>query len=334
MKDLPIEDFELFWVERANAKWYPISKRQLTEEQLRQFQAAYDSDTTPIVPEYAHNVVVMMPWNHPITPAYIVENLILELHQKKQIIPERYKKKTRNPIDLKTLDELKKNLSEDKTIWSNVFSYLSATADPWSTSEWRKRRNALIGNQCAHCGSGNPPFTLQHLQKLPKPETYLQHRRKDLQGEWMNWSAVNPAKTDTENIPKDTNGCPRCKSAVITFRKTKGSWKCNGMTNGEFCHHIFTEPISIADPRAVDSLMKKVKQENFETFLNKTNHGKRIMLEYIDAFSRYLKFENTATFCKRCAFVADKTDFAVCSICKIRLHPKIYASCKECASMV
>jgi hypothetical protein len=54
------------------------------------------------------------------------------------------------------------------------------------------------------------------------------------------------------------------------------------------------------------------------------------MLIYLDENIKYLSFEDTKTFCKKCAFNYDKRGMDLCPKCKVNYKKIQYETCVDC----
>ncbi len=86
------------------------------------------------------------------------------------------------------------------------------------------------------------------------------------------------------------------------------------------------------DKYLVRKLEKEQREFLYFQYLDISGLGEQIALIVLDEIISYLDMENTITLCKKCAFVEDKTNLVLCTICKKRYHKKGYKCCTECGA--
>lgn len=59
-------------------------------------------------------------------------------------------------------------------------------------------------------------------------------------------------------------------------------------------------------------------------------YGKESVIELIRQYESYLNFDNTKTFCKKCAFLWDKRGLKLCDTCKENYHAIYNSVCMNC----
>lgn len=185
------------------------------------------------------------------------------------------------------------------------------TTKPWQLVEWKRKREELLGDNCAQCGSSKKSLVLHHLRQPPPFFVIEAIVTLDLFKEWN----IKPPM-----IP--TNFCPECHSRRVRVRKTiKPPWVCDG------CHKGFEAPKEdlIIDQREERRLLIKFKEDNRELIqarcqsIQEENH------------KRYMSCEKTATFCHKCAFLWDMKGMSLCPKCKVHYKQFRFPYCFSCS---
>lgn len=200
----------------------------------------------------------------------------------------------------------------------------------WYTKEWKKERDSIIKNACEQCGSTKQPMVLQHLAH---PMSFGQIFRalcgKDA---WPNFKKEYDYILG-KDLLIDRPTCPSCGSINIHQLKTL-KWSCYE------CHTKHDAPVIKPEfsKESLKELSKRRKDqhlqnERWRAFQQQYGNmvGKQAVLEFIDQSRKYLSFENTATFCRKCAFAWDKKGLRLCQKCKKNWHFIYTKQCKECA---
>jgi len=211
--------------------------------------------------------------------------------------------------------EIKKQLIDNSIHWKDALDLLTNRQKPWTTKEWKEKRDLIIKDYCESCGSQDGPFVLQHTIQPAKFSDIFSRIRYEY---YQAYSEGITFKYKGKIKYIDRESCPFCSSINLYFQKTKNIWKCNGK-----CGKCFEEPKYIQD---VDPVQKKDIQKKKKIFqdLNKLDFenkymeeiGKKSVLESIVHHEEYMSFKYTATFCKKCAFLWDKKGVKLCPVCK------------------
>jgi hypothetical protein len=204
---------------------------------------------------------------------------------------------------------------------------------PWASKEWKQKRDARLAKSCRQCGSTTPPLILQHTAKRVLFNKLFVDTRHLHWERWQSWKEEHPIEVDVSSLPLDGRACPKCGSGTIRYFVKEGTWKCLCKTGGVFCHHIFTTPTLVVFYETTHKLEKVAKQQRQDDFDEAYQVGKQTIIRAIDQDIRYLSMEDTVTLCKRCAFVADRTEMVLCEICKAKYHSKRYDRCSKCAGI-
>lgn len=238
--------------------------------------------------------------------------------------------KEQQAIDQRKL--LRKVISNEVN-WKDALNIISALKKPWYTKEWKEQRKVLLASQCENCGSTTPPLVLQHTwHPTPIHRLFYAARRK-YKNEWETWKQLHTVEIDTSTLQPNADGCPKCGSTTIRYRKKAQTWICNSKPNGIPCGNIFNTPVLVISPSAIRKLERGAIQKRQDDFDEEFGIGKKVLVTALEHNIRYLSLKDTKTLCKRCAFVEDKTKMVLCSICKNKYHSKKYDRCSACAGI-
>ncbi|MHA2252446.1 MAG: hypothetical protein ACXAD7_18915 [Candidatus Kariarchaeaceae archaeon] len=199
----------------------------------------------------------------------------------------------------------------------------------WELPEWKKTRERLLKDFCEQCGKKDPPFSLIHTKPFPKAlQVSKEVRQKLLQelvekGEMQEFSLTTLQESELK-----VRKCPECFSLSLRERKVKKpKYACNN------CSSEFEEPIVGIDEN--DSRVIKLRNQFYFDRLSK--FSSEIDLRYNQELERlriwYLSGEDTATYCRSCAFQRRKGRI-LCAKCKTHYHSPKYASCFVCNSIL
>lgn len=232
--------------------------------------------------------------------------------------------------------EIREALLAGALTWQQALDAVTASkAKPWHTKAWKKMRDARIGDRCDQCGALTPPMVLQHLRQPHSFGALCDEIRSDL---LSIYEQENPRPTIPEPSPVDRPVCPQCRSTAISPRKTGPyRWKCLGKTRGRTCGHEFN------DPAAAPALTPQQKQEwsaqkyeayrawraEFDARYDGAIHVQAVVRS-IEEHVRYMSLEDTATFCKKCAFMWDQRQSKLCHVCKEGYHEFWLSRCRRC----
>ena len=238
-------------------------------------------------------------------------------------------------VNLSNIDqrELLKKVISDEINWREALDIISSQKKSWSTKEWKEKRKAKLKSYCEKCGSTTPPLIIQHTWH-PTPLTQLFYEaRNEYIPQWILWKETHPINVDTLFMIPDADGCPKCGSTTIRFRKKAMTWICVSKPLGVTCGYEFETPIRVVSNDAIRKLQNSAFQKSRDEFYDEYGIGKKVIVKAIEQHLRYTSFVNTKTLCKRCAFVEDRTDLILCSICHKYYHSKKVDRCSHCAGI-
>lgn len=222
-------------------------------------------------------------------------------------------------------------LSADKIDWVEAREILTSLKKPWTTKEWKEQRKLLLASACESCGTTTPPLVLQHTWHPTPLYKLFYAARKKYRGEWDTWKVSHPIEVDLSSLTADMDGCPRCGSTTIRYRKRVKTWMCVAKSAGVTCGNVFESPMRVISPITVRTLERRAAQDQQDAFDEAFGIGRKAVTRALEHQVRYLSLQDTKTLCKRCAFVEDRTRMILCIICKEKYHSKKYERCSSCA---
>lgn len=202
----------------------------------------------------------------------------------------------------------------------------------WQSSYWKENRKELIGDHCVQCGTKEGVLVLQHFYHPVRFMNYFNSIRSAAYHKWEQ-------SKHFESIPNidvfvERDGCPKCHSVAIRYRKSTSEWVCHGKKKQRECGNVFSSPmrVTVIDQHATSDLKKEKRKERYDQFLTEWDQEKdkrTAILMWFDGNIRYLSFVDTTTFCKKCAFLWDMKDMCYCHSCG-KWHNK-FRDCPYCA---
>jgi hypothetical protein len=251
------------------------------------------------------------------------------------------------PITLLEISELQAGLRLGTLAWQDVHNRVLATVRVgrmWQTKEWKARRAELIKNACEQCGSTKGPFTLQHFKRPGSIFDVVNQAVGPVRwAEWESHYAVEPE--DKTPITRRRQACPQCRGISILERKTKTPrFRCTSRVKG-VCNFEFDDPVEVdwVDARATAARVNGAYHRRRKAFNEKwdADHADEIeqlyvtaVIRLLDDYARYMRMDDTATFCKPCAYLWDVRGVRQCSECRVSYHPHGQDKCAECAGVV
>lgn len=193
----------------------------------------------------------------------------------------------------------------------------------WHTKWWKARRDELLGPACVQCGL-EETLVLQHLwhprslQDLSR--RHFEEYKKLSPAQW-----AKPAAITNPPHPVEARHCPECHTDRIRYRRQGGYWTCTR------CAHEFTDPVIKVVPSTLPNRAAlRQRQDPYQRFLADEPWQARIVLILIQESLRYLSLHDTATFCRKCAYMWDAKQHKLCPSCKTAYIPFAEATCYDC----
>lgn len=220
------------------------------------------------------------------------------------------------------------DLSTDKISWEEAAKLLEASPITWHTKEWKVNREKVIKTFCEQCGNTEGVMVIQHPYHPPSISDLINrlagNTEPDIQP-FIDNAKEQLAEQYALIQPEQRESCPKCGSTSIRWHKTTQKWNCKSYTGQSWCRrseckNVFTEPSYVqahtpASKKAITALNGIAYQEAQKAYWVarlewwaevSSRHGKAAVLESLRWSSWYLSMKETQTFCKKCAFKADK----------------------------
>lgn len=236
-------------------------------------------------------------------------------------------------MDLNSISrEVERQLANDEIGWEDALDKLQPIIKgnkSWHTKEWREARELIIKNACEQCGSTKQPMVLQHfIHPMSFGQIFRELCGKDA---WVNFKKEYDYILG-KDLLIDRSTCPACGSTNIHQLKTQewSCYKCHTKHDTPVIKPAFNkESFKVLSKRRKD---KELQNQRWRAFQQQYGDlvGKQAVLEFINQSRIYLSFENTATFCKKCAFAWDKKGLRLCQQCKKNWHFIYSQQCREC----
>ena len=243
-----------------------------------------------------------------------------------------------NKLELEQRELLRRVLAND-IHWIDALQIIQSARKPWNTKEWKEQRKVVLGSQCQSCGTTKPPLVLQHTwHPTPLYRLFYKARRK-YKSEWLAWEQSHAVDVDISSLVPDADGCPKCGSTTIRYRKRAGTWICGSKPAkqlkpaGNSCGHVFDEPVRVVSQWVIRKMERAARQAVQDDFDDQFGIGRSVTITAIEQQIRYLSLKDTKTLCKRCAFVEDRTRMVLCAVCRENYHSKKYGRCSACAEL-
>lgn len=233
--------------------------------------------------------------------------------------------------------EIREALLANKMTWQEALEAItSRKGKPWQTKGWDALRNALLKDHCEQCGCGDPPLVLQHMWQPASFNELCAHVRAPLWELYKQEVAVAIEELE----PEERDGCPKCGSTAIRFRKRASAdiaWCCAGKKGQRVCGHEFGVPRRVRaytpeQQRIISTRKQEAYAKRFEDFQVKFGDqiGREAVLISIELHQRYMSGERTKTFCKKCAYLWDVKQQTLCQVCKTNYHTFYETKCSVC----
>lgn len=210
------------------------------------------------------------------------------------------------------------DLESGTITWEQALQQVTALPKAWQTAEWKARRAALIQDTCAVCATNKGPFVLQHLTPTLSFKEMCQVVKHQLREQLL--PQVNARLTDEEvadhiGAGEPRQACPHCGALSIRHRPTMAPHyvcaKCGPGAAG------FDQPVAVAyytKQRTTDRPAAMAVAREFlasvGTVAQLREYNQHIQHEATLLSLRqtlaYRSLADTATYCKSCAFKADR----------------------------
>lgn len=204
---------------------------------------------------------------------------------------------------------------------------MSWTRKPWTTKEWKKRREELLktNNKCEWCGS-TEYLTIDHLHNFDALGTWNMASGRFFGSYFVNGKhqeELDQIRKEEGIIPKFTDRCWKCgKSGLIKRKQKKPPFRCSkcgwegektsktlGRMKYRFKGIIMKSLLKVHKPK-INLIYESMKKSQNET---------------------YMKFEEVLVLCRRCAYARLKGN-VLCKVCESNYHKPRFEMCWGCFS--
>lgn len=325
-----LSDGNLYWNRTAEPFFVEVPISILTKEQRDKLQTYLNQDDIELMTKNRSSLF----WEYWFQPhdQILIKCIELSKEQKDKLVPPKIRDKNSKTHLNTNFKELLDQLNKKTITWQEARDIvLSIKGKPWETKKWKSKRDLKIGKSCEQCGS-QEILTLQHLRQPRKYDNALKQLKKWHREKINEWIKKESIEIDLTGIEKTAPCCPKCKSQTIRFRKSFNTWICLSVKNGKkICEHVFEIPDRDVPKSIVIDKEKEEIQRRVDDYIDKSGLGEQAIRTSIQDMLEYLTMDNTITLCKKCAFVADKTNYVLCSYCMKHYHSPYYFMCKECS---
>lgn len=235
------------------------------------------------------------------------------------------------PVYLSIESKINQGIISGREASDALYAERTKLGAPWSWKSWKDARPSFLKSYCEQCNAGPEKIlTLQHTVKIPSLKRCVEEA-KHASGTYENLQ-IQKKVIEKDTIAGERSCCPKCNSTAIYYRKRTKDWICNSKVNRRHCGHLFDAPgTTIA---LTPEQKHQISQQKTAAWLawrdeNKDEWLSTGILLWFQKMRRYLSFQDTKTFCRRCAFMEDKTDQKPCISCGNGVH-RSAKSCPKC----
>lgn len=223
-------------------------------------------------------------------------------------------------MNIDVITALLDDLEAGAITWEQALTQVTALPKVWTTAEWKRQRDALIGPACAVCATTDGPFVLQHLTPSPHfkevCETVKWELRHQLKAQMETQVAADDVAAHV-GAGEERPACPVCASISIRERKTmQPRYVCARGEKGLHPLPYFETPVPVryyAKQKTTDRAYALELAHEFlvsvATVAELRKYDQAIQHEATLRSLRqtlvYRSLKDTATYCKKCAFKED-----------------------------
>lgn len=237
------------------------------------------------------------------------------------------------------LENLENDLKLDKISYQEVADLIFKGSKPWQTNEWKHLREQTLKDHCEQCETTEGIMVIQHFWH-PQEYSTIQY---SIVGRYLDEyysKFINDYGIELElEIERLWNEqaienytCPNCSSINFSERKTKTpKYRCN-KCKLEFDEAVIEKLLGLSTKNEFTTSFtrKYINEKIWVSF--KSLIRKEALLESIAQHKKYIAFDGTKTFCKKCAFLWDKKGMKLCDECKSNYHNRGKSLCSSCIS--
>jgi hypothetical protein len=208
---------------------------------------------------------------------------------------------------LAKVERLRDEFAAGAITWPDVRAAMPSKRLVWSSKWWKARRAELISDTCTKCGGQDGPMVLQHTSQTIN----IKEARQRVAGGWDEYKNAHPLQTPPD-VFTERDACPKCQGLSIRYRKGTNDWFCDGVSSSyprKRRHNpfAFVEPLKVQRPikRSASAAHVARWQEYNGLRLNPKTERAAVLL-CLDETIEYYRMTHTTTYCRRCAFIADR----------------------------
>lgn len=253
------------------------------------------------------------------------------------------------PLEPSECETIVRALEDGSADWYDVRRRLIATLGDhrlWRTKEWKELRTRLIKSSCEQCGSETGPFTLHHLVASLTLTDFARKLRRELFSEFRTQMEHSDAiQAIEEQLGPDGEarlGCSFCGGTNLRERMrnrashaAKARFVCETQRNGKVCKREFEYPVMLQPLRVFTPAFQRYRmiQEGFAALYRSREQDlyRNAAALAVRQFARYMAGDDTATFCKKCAYLWDQKGMRLCQKCGKGWHSHDFTQCADCA---
>lgn len=302
----------LYWFKSQRRGKVPVPLHYLTDEQKTTLVSGLESNRYEQYNPYHffHAYCMWVSNDNPIH--FLVPDIKISREIKRKISPSKAVSKI-TPYKL-TLSDIKRLLNDLKSgevdeLYVKEF-LTNKSWRPWTTKEWKVKRDTIIKKNCKTCGSPEN-LVLQHTVQPRKINSILY----DLVGErYEMFKLYVEQNKDNMELPfhksiQKVSVCPKCNSSRVHLRirgQNKGTYVCNKTRDKIVCQHKFITPNLGYDEADIKKAQKKREAILRDKFCEKKGLLRIAAEKTLEEIIVYLNFDHTKTLCTKCAYVEDR----------------------------
>ena len=213
--------------------------------------------------------------------------------------------------------EIYKEYHEGKISLEEAWEKLKKLPKPWTTKEWKERKEEVIKESCEYCGSDSdlviqhPPFKDKSKIIRQEVEEYFISK---LDKRKLRVYAKELA-SELKKKSKEVYLCKRCRRSMqLTDKWTK--YRCPSCKVKYDVNDVpATRAVKIINKYepidgqyARDTFRSRLERRKARELLweQKDDVSRMVFEISFDMHEHYLSMENTKTLCKKCAYIEDK----------------------------
>lgn len=228
------------------------------------------------------------------------------------------KKVILSTMNIDVITALLDDLEAGSITWEQALTQVTALPKVWTTAEWKRQRDALIGSACAVCATTDGPFVLQHLTPSPHFKEVCETVKRELRHQLQAQMEAQVTAADVAaHVGEGTArlACPTCGSISIRERKNHPlPYVCQKARCPK--PYFDATPVSVRYYEKQKTIDREEALATARPFLVSVATVQELR-KYDQAIQHeatlrslrqtlvYRSLKDTATYCKKCAFKED-----------------------------